>query len=308
MNIMIMGASGMIGQSLVEALRSSHTITVAGRTRAKLKNIFGNQYNIVTWNDLTAESLANYDIIINLAGANIGKKRWTSSQKQKIIDSRVKTTQILATYCAALSPKAPRLMNANAIGIYGLSPTIEAQNTTIYDEDSKLPTPATDFLSEVGQQWEDALLPAKEAGVAVVELRFAVVLSQKGGALAKMLPSFRMGLGTVLGSGKQSLSWVSLDDAVSAIAFLIEHQQATGVFNIVADEVVSQKQFAKTLAQILNRPCFLTLPSFLVTLLFGQMGYELLLNGQVVKAKRLRKLGFVFRFDKLKDALKNLLL
>ena len=303
MKIIIFGGSGLIGQALVKHLVAEHEIAVVGRDVRKLKDCFGNTVNPMTWRAITTNVLANYDVAINLAGENIGAKRWTSTQKQKIINSRVSTTTKIAQKCAELAERAPRLMNASAVGVYGLQTTIAAQNRVIYDEDSVLPSPPSDFLSQVGCEWECALVPAEKAGVSVVKLRFAVVLSKHGGALVKMLPSFQLGLGAVLGSGQQPFSWVALNDVVAAITFLIHHPQASGAFNIVADEIVTQKIFAKTLAKVLKKPCFLRIPSPMVHLLFGQMGDELLLNGQRVNAKRLRKLGFEFGYPSLEAAL-----
>ena len=303
MKIIVFGGSGMIGQALVKQLLPKHQIAIVGRDLVKLKRCFSDVLTLMTWGEITADLLADYDVAINLAGENIGAKRWTADQKHKIVNSRVSTTKKIAQYCAELADRAPRLMNASAIGIYGLQPGVTAQNQTVYDEDSMLPAPPHDFLSQVGCEWESALLPAENAGVSVVKLRFAVVLSKRGGALAKLLPSFQWGLGAVLGSGQQPFSWVTLDDVVAVIVFLIDQPQATGAFNVVADEIVRQKQFAATLANVLKRPCFLTMPSTVVKALFGQMGDELLLNGQRVTAKRLRELGFRFQYPSLHAAL-----
>jgi len=303
MKIIIFGASGMIGQALVSALKANHTVIAVGRNLQKLQTLFQNSCECLVWKDIDErghEILVSCDLVINLVGENIGAKRWSDRQKREILESRVKATQKIAEICAQFGDRSPRLMNANAIGIYGL------QYSAIKDEDSILPKTPKDFLSTVALAWEKALEPAEKAGVNIIKLRFAVVLSKNGGALKKMLPSFKFGLGSVLGSGEQPFSWVALEDVVRAILFLMEQDDVSGAFNIVADEVVSQKVFAKTLATVLKRPFFMRMPAPIVKLLFGQMGEELLLRGQRVKSKRLHALGFQFDCPSLETALADL--
>lgn len=299
MNILICGASGFVGQALVKTLKDQHALTLLGRNINKLKKTFGDHQPCMTWDNLTQETLKIFDAVINLAGENIGDKRWSSARKKAILQSRVSTTQKLATLCARLGEHSPRLLNTSAIGVYGLS------ENTVFDEHSTLPKPPCDFLSEVGQAWEAALLPAIEANVNVTIMRFAVVLSPEGGAMKKLLPSFKLGFGAVLGSGQQAFSWIALEDLTRAISFLLDHPQQHGVFNLVADEVVIQKQFAEKLACTLHRPCFMRMPAGAVKALFGQMGDELLLQGQHVKNTRLASAGFRFKYPTLNDALKD---
>lgn len=297
MNIIICGASGLVGSALTQKLKSKHNLTLVGRNPSHLNNNF----KCLSWNDLTTNLLANYECVINLAGENIGNKKWSATQKQLILDSRVKTTTQIAQLCTQLKNNSPRILNASAIGIYGI------ENKDACDETMPLDNTKTDFLSCVGTQWEAALDNAIHAGVNVVTLRFAVILATQAGALAKMLPSFKFGMGAVIGNGTQPFSWVLIDDVVSAIEFLLDKPEATGAFNIVADEVVTQKQFAKTLAATLHRPCFMRLPDFLIKLMFGEMGEILLLNGVSVKATRLKQLGFQFKYPTLKSALSKIL-
>ncbi len=304
MNILIAGASGMIGQALVEALQTEHALSVLGRDKNKLQALFSN-LQAFTWDKLTAKDLKNFAVVINLAGENVGEKRWSLAQKKRILQSRVQTTEQLTGLCIELGADAPRLISASAIGIYGLQKTIKQQKETIYTEQSALPDRPEDFLSQVGQAWEAPLHKAKQAGVSVTVLRFSVVLSKRGGALAKLLPSFKCGLGARLGSGEQPFSWVALSDVVAAIKFLLQQPEAAGVFNVVAPQVVSQHEFAKVLAKVLQRPYFLVMPKSVVKLLFGQMGDELLLNGQHVTGHALRDLGFVYEYGSLKDVLKK---
>ena len=296
MKILIAGASGLIGQALVVAWQDQHDIVVLGRDAVKLKKVFPQQ-TAITWTQL--QSVEGFDVVINLAGANIGQGRWTAKRKQVILNSRVTATQQLAALCARAS-SPPRLLSASAIGVYGLSAELQ-----VFDEQSALPTPPQDFLAEVGAAWEAALSEAEQAGVPVTKMRFGVVLARHGGALAKMLPAFKLGLGGPIGSGQQPFSWVALADVVRAITFVIEYPELTGPVNIVAPEVVTQKHFAQALGKALHRPAFFPLPAWLVKLQFGQMGEELLLNGVSVKSQKLIEAGFVFQHAALSECLKN---
>ena len=298
MKILIAGASGLIGQALVAAWHDQHDIVVLGRDVGKLKKVFPKQAAI-TWAQL--QSVEEFDVVINLAGANIGQGRWTAKRKQVILNSRVTATQQLAALCAKAS-SLPRLLNASAIGGYGFP-----AKPQMFDEQSALPNPPQDFLAEVGAAWEGALSETAQAGVPVTKMRFGVVLAKHGGALAKMLPAFKLGLGGPIGSGQQPFSWVSLADVVRAITFLVEHPELTGPVNIVAPDIVTQKHFAQALGKVLHCPAFFPLPAWLVKLQFGQMGEELLLNGVSVKSHKLIDEGFVFQQAALSECLKNYL-
>jgi uncharacterized protein (TIGR01777 family) len=303
MKILIAGATGMVGQALVKALEADHTLVLLGRDPLKLKQCFA-KHTAIGWQAFldTHNPLDDIDVVINLAGENIGEGRWSVARKDLIISSRVNATHTLATACAHSANKNIRLLNASAIGVYGRS----AQPDQIYDEQSPISNPPKDFLSTVGRAWEEALAPAEQAGVSVVKMRFGVVLSKNGGALAKMLPAFKFGLGGPIGSGQQSFSWVSLHDLIRAITWLIQHPEITGPVNIVAPEWVTQRQFAKMLGKILHRPAVLPLPAAVVKLQFGQMGQELLLNGIAVRSSVLIKHGFEFSYPKLEGALDHL--
>jgi len=288
----------MIGQALSRGLLDlNHQIYLLGRDRSKLIKKFGADFKIMTWDELSQNQnlLAPIDLIINLSGENIGEKRWSEKQKEKIIKSRVDSTLLLAKFCA---DNKIRLLNASAIGIY------EGEN--IHDESAKISNRPSTFLSQVAKAWEKALEPAETAGVSVTKMRFAVVLSDQGGALAKMLPAFRLGLGGTLGSGKQLFSWISLHDLVRAIIFLIDHPEITGPVNMVAPEVIAQKVFAETLARVIKRPCFLKIPAWVLKMQFGEMAEELLLSGISVKSKRLDQHGFIFEDKELKTALERI--
>jgi uncharacterized protein (TIGR01777 family) len=297
--ILIAGATGLIGSALVAHWQEKHELTVLGRSSADLQQKFPGLRGI-TWESVSAEDIANQDVVINLTGANIAGARWTARYRRVMVDSRLSTTRRLVGLMMALGSQAPRLFNASAIGVYGL-PATEAEKGVVYDESSPLPSVPQDFLAEIGALWEAAVRPAEAAGVSVVRLRFGVVLSDQGGALAKMLPSFRWGMGAVLGDGAQPVSWVALPDLVAAIDYLLARPEQTGAFNIVAS-TDSQRIFASSLASYLQRPCLMRLPAFLVRALFGEMGEALLLQGQSVFAKRLSDLGFVFQASTLPKA------
>jgi len=310
MKIMITGATGLVGRQCVAHWKDQHDLMLVGREKAKLQRFFPDAHEMLTWDMLQQQgssALKSVDVIVNLAGENIGEQRWSEKRKQQILQSRVKTTALIARLCAELSPQdAPRILNAGAIGIYGILPSVEAQETTLFDEDANLPVEPTDFLAEVGAKWEQALHSAQKAGVSVVKMRFGVVLTREGGMLAKLIPSFRWDLGMVIGSGDQPISWVALPDLIAAMDFILEHPKLQGAINIVADEVVNQKKFAQALAKSLRRHCFFTMPSWLVVKLFGEMGKVLLLNGVCVRSKRLREAGFTFKFPKITKALMHL--
>lgn len=308
MRIMITGATGLVGSALVPELQQ-HQLTLVGRDADKLQKRFP-QYHTLDWQQLKQQGvalLAEYDVIIHLAGANIGSKRWSHKRKQEILSSRVDTTGWLAQSCAELGVRAPRLLCASAIGCYDIQQDLEAQQQTIYTEGSILPTRPKSFVAKVGAAWEQALTPAIQAGVNVVMMRFAVVLSRHGGALKKMLPSFQLGAGAVLGSGEQPFSWVSMTDLLRAIVFILEHKELTGPINIVTPHWLTQKVFAETLASVLHRPCLLTMPGVVAKCLFGAMADELLLNGQTVLPDRLQQAGFEFAYLDLTLALEHML-
>lgn len=308
MKILITGATGMIGQALVQHFAHDHELTLLGRAREKITQLFSNRYPIWTWDELKSQSenqLKSIDVIINLAGENIGEKRWSFDQKQKILNSRVIATKTIAQLGAKLGEDAPRILNAGGIGIYGFSKEDDADDRSFIEKDAISNNPDC-FLSTIGIAWENALLPAEQNHVKTVKMRFGVVLSNHGGALQKMLPAFRFGLGAVLGNGKQPFSWVVLDDLVHAIDFIISNPGISGPVNIVSPGVTTQADFAQSLARALHKPCFLRIPKQIVRLLFGEMGDELLLKGQRVKSEKLLQAGFQFQYIQIDKALQFL--
>ena len=301
--LLIAGGSGLIGSALIAGLENFE-ITILTRNREKTLKLFPG-HAVLTWDEANKKASAwigEFDVVINLAGKNISSKRWSDSVKKEIIESRVTATAQVVSWCLDAKDKAPRILNASAIGIYGNSDAAGS-----YDETSLLPEPSQDFLVEVGRAWEDALIPAYEAGLSVVTLRFSVVLSTKGGALQKMLFPFKLGLGGPIGSGNQPMSWISIKDVVKIISMILNDSEIKGPINLVSPNVVSQKEFSSALGKALSRPSILPMPSIIVRCLFGEMGETLLLKGQQIKSNVLQNMNYQFEAASLKEALKQLL-
>lgn len=302
MNILIAGASGFIGQALVHSLQAHHDLTVLGRDESKLQKIFGTSIKTTTWDMLDSLAANEYQVVINLCGHNIAASRWNDDVKARLIESRVQTNATLISWILKQSA-TPHFYSASAIGIYGLQ---SISDQSAFDEDSPVDNqPPKDFLNEIGIRWENALKPAIEAGVPVTITRFGVVLQKKQGMLKKMVPAFYLGLGSIIGDGRQIISWVHIDDVTRAYQFLLNNPELTGSFNLTSPNPVSQAEFAKILASTLRRPLFLKTPAFIIRALFGEMGECLLLNGQRVKPKRLTEQGYHFKYATLETALEH---
>jgi uncharacterized protein (TIGR01777 family) len=298
MNILISGASGFIGRILVDSLSQAHKITVLGRNLEKLEKAFPDTIDKLVFRNLENHDAKNYDLIINLSGSNIGNKRWTESIKKEIIESRTLTNQKLVKWLVAQSA-APRFFCASAIGIYGAQDI----STECFYEYSHLSSLTEDFLQKICFAWEDSLREAIDASIPVTILRFGVVLKKGAGMLKKLELPFRLNLGSVIGSGNQTLSWVHHIDLVRAINFLIINPAIIGPVNIVAPISVTQKEFAQELAKNLQRSVLFKTPSWLVKFLFGEMGEYLLLKGQKVIPNRLIEIGFNFTYPTIESSL-----
>ena len=302
MNILIAGASGFIGQALVKSLQENHRITVLGREEAKLQRLFGASVTIAAWNALDSLRAGDYHAVINLCGHNIAASRWSERVKEQVIASRVNTTVTLLNWAINQSAK-PHFYNASAIGIYG---TQEQDDPIAYDENSPIDfQKPRDFLSEIGTRWENALSPAEAAGIPVTITRFGVVLKKGQGMLKKLAPAFYFGLGSVIGTGTQIISWVHIEDIVRAYQFLLNNPQLTGSFNLTSPNPLSQILFAQTLAKSMHRPLLFKTPAVVIRTIFGEMGECLLLKGQRVLPKRLMREGFDFKYATLESALEQ---
>ena len=295
-SIAITGASGLIGTAL------SHHLAARGHRVVRFTRQSSTGADSIAWNpksgSIEADKLRGVDAIVHLAGAGIGDKRWTTDYKREILESRTKSTALLASTLAGMSDGPKVLLSGSAIGIYG-----ESESTT-FTEDSPA---GSGFLADVCVQWEAATAPAEAAGVRVAHLRTGIVLSRKGGALKKLLPLFKLGAGGRMGSGLQWQSWISIDDEIAAIEHLLT-SNVKGAVNLTAPQPVTQAEFTKTLARVLKRPSFLPVPTFGPKLLLGsELADALLFTGQKVLPTVLERDGFRFAHHDLESALRALL-
>jgi uncharacterized protein (TIGR01777 family) len=247
---------------------------------------------------IDAAELNGVDGVVHLAGENIAGRRWSADFKRRILESRTRGTRLLATTLAGLDMKPSVLVSASATGFYG--------NRGAEPVDESSPS-GSGFLAEVCREWEAATEPARDAGIRVVNLRTGVVLSPNGGALARMLPPFRMGVGGVVGAGRQYFSWIALDDLASAIMFALETESLSGPVNAVAPGAVTNREFTKTLGRVLGRPTIFPMPAFAARLAFGEMADEMLLGGVRVTPRALTAAGFQFAYPQLEPVLRQLL-
>lgn len=287
--MLISGSSGLIGSALVPYLQA--TGFEVGRLLRKQQAL--EPYWDIEKGSLDLQEFADADVIINLAGENIASGRWTKEKKRSLLDSRILSTRLLVEHFKKCTPAPALFINASAIGFYG------NRGQQPLDENSPA---GDDFVSQLAQQWEQESQPIKEAGTRLVNLRTGLVISKDGGALAKMLPAFKVGLGGKIGSGKQTMSWIDINDLLSAILFIINNQQINGPVNLVSENPVSNNQFSKLLAKQLKRPCFLPLPECLINLLFAEMGKELLLSSTNVIPKKLIAAEFKFEYATLEKS------
>lgn len=298
MKIVVSGSTGVIGSPLVEALkqRGDEVVRLVRRPQAA-------GGGALHWDPergtIDRAGLEGVDAVIHLAGENVFG-RWSPAKKQRIRDSRVQGTRVVSEALAALTNRPAVLLAASAIGYYG------DQGDTPLTERSRPPA-GSDFLAEVARDWEAASASAARAGVRVVNLRFGVVLTPSGGALGKMLPPFRLGLGGTVGSGNQYVSWIELGDLIRAILHLLERSDLSGPVNMTAPAPVTNRELATALGRVLHRPSGVPVPAFALKLAFGAEGAEMLQSGQRVLPERLVASGFKFRFQTIEPALRHLL-
>lgn len=300
MRILISGGTGMIGNLLAShMLEAGHEIWILSRRIREKYSSHG--INMIHWDGISmgnwADVVSTSDVIINLAGENIGTKRWSKKQKKLIVDSRVNSGEILtaAISKAVIRPKV--FIQASAIGYYGV------KNDEIMTEENG---PGNDFMAEICKKWEASSLEIESMGIRRVIIRTGVVLSKSAGALNRLLLPFKFFIGGPLGSGKQNISWVHPVDVVSAINFLVENDKAEGVFNLTAPQPISNAQLGSELAKIIQRPYWLRVPSFGLRLLLGEMS-TLVLDGQMVFPQKLLSLGYKFKYPNIIDSLIDLM-
>lgn len=296
MKIVVSGSTGLIGSALQEALtRRDHTVVPLVRRRPTTGE------PVIAWDpehgSIDRAAFEGVDAVVHLAGENVFG-RWSPAKKHRIRDSRVLGTRLLADALAGLQRPPATLLAASAIGYYGDRGD---------EELSEQSAPGEDFLAHVSRDWEAATAPATRAGIRVVNMRFGVVLTAQHGALAKMLPAFRIGLGGPIGSGSQYVSWIALDDVIGAIVHVLEHGDLVGPVNMTAPVPVSSREFARTLGKVLGRPAVVTVPAFALRMAFGAEGAAMLQSGQRVLPTRLLASGFQFARPALEPALRSLL-
>jgi hypothetical protein len=294
LRILISGASGPVGAALVPFLKTQgHTVTRLVRTSARGQDQ-------ILWDParpLSPDSVSGFDAVIHLAGESI-VGRWTGGKKQRILDSRTQGTSHLAEAAAKAAQRPRVFISASAVGYYG------DRGDEILRENSPS---GGGFAAEICRQWEAATQLAANAGIRTALMRLGVVMSADGGALPKMLPPFRLGLGGRLGSGRQWWSWVAVQDVVGAMDHVLNHDELQGPVNTVAPNPVSNAEFTTTLASVLKRPAIFPMPAFAVRLIFGQMGTELFLASQRVEPAKLAASGYQFQHPDLKNALQEIL-
>lgn len=303
MNVLVSGASGMLGNALRYALvprGHSWSMLVRRPVQDPDREVFWD----IPGGKLDVNHLAGSHAVVHLAGENVGEGRWSAKKKQKILRSRIDSTKLLADSIAKMKLKPKVFVCASAIGIYPDQRKLPDDEQGPLTEDS----PHGDgFLADVCKQWEAACKPIADQGIRVVNLRFGVILSPKGGALAKLLLPFKVGAGGKLGNGRQVMSWVSLPDAANAVIFALENESVEGPVNVVAPKPVTNEEFTKTLGSILVRPTFAAVPGFAAKLAFGQMADEMLLASQTVAPTKLKAAGFGFQHGDLEKALRAVL-
>ena len=296
MKVILTGSNGLIGSELAATLqRAGDEVTRLVRSGPGP----GDALWDIDASTIDAPALEGHDAVVHLAGAGIGDHRWSESYKREVHDSRTRGTALLCETLAKLERPPRVLVSGSAVGWYG----------DRGDEQlSEASGPGTGFLAEVVKDWEAATEAASDAGIRVVRLRSGVVLSRKGGALKKQLLPFKLGAGGKLGSGKQWLSWIALDDEVGAILHLIRRETLRGPVNATAPNPVTNAEFTQALGAALHRPTIATVPRFALKAVFGgQMATEMLLAGQRVLPRALEASGFAFRFPRVDEALRALL-
>jgi uncharacterized protein (TIGR01777 family) len=301
MKVAITGATGFVGSRLVERLQEQgqHQPLILTRNRTTALNAFPN-LEIVGYTPTESgswqQAIAGCDAVVNLAGEPIAENRWTPKHKQEILESRRLGTQKIVEAITLANPKPSVLVNTSAIGYYGTS------ETASFDEMSPA---GSDFLAEVCQAWEEEAQKVKEAGVRLVILRSGIVLGN-GGALAKMIPLFKLFAGGPLGTGKQWFSWIHREDIVNLILFALTQPDVEGVLNATAPNPVRMSELCQAIGEILNRPSWLPVPSFVPEALLGE-GAKVVLEGQQVLPKRTISKGFDYQYPIVKQALSEIL-
>lgn len=294
MKVLLTGAAGLVGNRLASFLthRNNHVIPLVRKAEPAPGEVRWDPYA----KTIDVQALEGLDAVVHLAGENIADGRWTSRKKSRIRESRIQGTRFLSQSLAKLFDPPKVLVSVSAIGYYG------NRGEDLLDEESD---PGKGFLADVCRDWEAAAYPAVLRGIRVVHPRLGMALSTTGGALARMLPAFRMGFGGKIGNGRQYMSWISMEDLVGIIDYAIHKESLHGPVNAVSPKPVTNQDFSITLARVLSRPSFLALPAFGARIAFGEMADALLLASARVLPARLEKSGYKFQFPELEEALRH---
>lgn len=297
MRILLTGSHGLVGSALTPAL-----VGDGHEVRPLVRYATGYGSHDIEWSperySIAMSRIEGFDAVVHLAGESIAEGRWTDEKKQRIRDSRIQGTRLLAESLPTLKQPPKVFLCASAIGYYG------NRGDEVLTEES---APGNDFLSRVCIEWEEATREAAEKGIRTANMRFGIILDKKGGALGKMLPPFRMGIGGRIGDGKQWMSWIALDDVVNAIRHALNTETLSGPVNYVTPNPVRNSEFTKTLGRALSRPTLFPIPAFGVRLAFGEMADALLLSSQRVQPTKLTASSFEFSYPTLAAALTHIL-
>jgi uncharacterized protein len=301
MKILVTGSTGLVGSALIPDLqRNGHTVCRLIRPGHATKSGTPSQGFDVTWDPATGElggAAVGADAVVNLAGAPIADERWTAERKKVLRDSRVETTRALVNALARMAARPGVLISASAIGYYG------DRGDEILRESSPS---GTGFLSDIAREWESEALKAKALGIRLVLARFGIILAKQGGAFPKIAQPFRFGLGGKLGSGKQWMSWVMLEDVVAILRLALENGAVRGPVNVVSPQHIRNAEFTKALAKAMHRPAIFSAPAFSLRVALGEMADAMLLASERVVPERLEQLGYPFRYRDLAAALSSL--
>jgi hypothetical protein len=300
--IIVTGATGLIGIELCKALKArGESITVFSRNIESAKRILGNEFNYVKWNYENPgewqESLADKDAVIHLAGANLFAKRWTENYKKEILESRYISTKNLVSGLKNSQSKVKIFICSSGVGYYG------SRGNEILTESSSA---GNDFIADVVKNWEGEAAEASAIGVRTAMLRQGIVLSKKGGALAKFLPPFKFFIGGALGNGKQWFPWIHIDDLIAIYLFILDNSEISGSVNVVSPNLVTMREFVKVLGKTLHRPSVFSVPEIALKIMLGEAASTILSSQRVVPQELIDK-GFKFKFEKLEEALKDLI-
>ncbi|OFY24024.1 MAG: TIGR01777 family protein [Bacteroidetes bacterium GWF2_33_38] len=297
--VLLAGGTGLIGQALSKKLiKKGYDVAVLSRTNSNNSHIQSYMWNIDK-NQIQDEAIETADFIVNLAGTNIGEKKWTTDRKNEIIASRVKSTNLIFEKIKDHDKKINAYISASAIGYYG---AITSEKIHIETDH-----PSEDFLGTTCQKWEQSATQFDEIGIRTVKIRTGVVLSANGGGLEKMITPIKLGIGSAIGSGNQYMPWIHVDDLCEIYVKAIEDSQMNGAYNAVAPDFSTNYEFTKTLAQVLGKPLwFPKVPELLMKFIFGEMA-EIILKGSRVSSEKIQHAGFRFQFPNLENALRDLI-